>query len=350
MSATLTLGSGLPVALAQIDRELKKLWEQSGGVAMRASLINLAIYCEGREAMMENTELIALISEAHACRALVVCLEPDAREEKVQAWIGAHCHLSRAGAKQVCSEQITFLLEGASPSIIPSIVFSHLDSDLPLFLWWQGEFCDPLDSHLWTWVDRLIFDSNSWCEKGRQLGLLRESLAAAKCRLTLCDLNWTRSLYFRQALAMTFDPPENLPLLGRIETVLIGHAPAYRCTAQLVAGWLATQLNWTEGERTGSTLQFRTAQGGRVRVELRDQAGAPVSEVILAAGDASVRVFRDNTSQFLHADIALADGRRFTNLYPAGHDDPAALLDEELVRGGHHRVYLAALDVAGHWF
>ena len=350
MSATLTLGSGLPVALGQIDRELKKLWEQSGGVATRASLINLAVYCEGRDAMEENTGLIARITEEHACRALLICLDRQATEERVRAWISAHCHMSRAGAKQVCSEQITFLLEGAPASLIPNIVFSHLDSDLPLYLWWQGEFSDPLESQLWTWVDRLIFDSNTWCERAAQLRLLRDSLARVKCRLTLCDLNWTRSLYFRQALAVTFDHPENLALLGNIGGVVITHGPGHACTALLVAGWLAAQLGWTEGSRSGSRLEFQSASGSPVSVELRSSPGAPVGEIALKADGGLVRIWREGVSQFLHAAIGMPDGRRFSNLYPAGGDDSAALVIEELIRGGHHRVYLAAMEVAGGLF
>ena len=346
MNAALTLGSGLPVSIGEIDHELKKLWEQSGGVATRASLMNLAVYCEGRDAMADNTELIARITQAHACRALLICLDPGARQNKVQAWIGAHCHLSRAGAKQVCSEQITFLLEGASRGLIPSIVFSHLDSDLPLFLWWQGEFPNPIDAELWAWVDRLIFDSRAWQNQQTQFSLLRDSLVRAKCRMVLCDLNWTRTLYFRQALALTFDRPERLPLLRKIERIAMIHAPGHRCTALLVAGWLAAQLDWTNGELVDGAPQFWAPSGEPVRVELQERAGTPLREVTLFGGDASIRVSRDETSPFLHADVTLADGSPLCSLYPAGKRGRAGLIAEELMRGGNHRVYLSALEMA----
>src|SRR5438067_13924974 len=97
-----TFARGMEVEIGKIDRELKKLWEQAGEVASRASLINLAVYSEEPGSLEKNTQLIAQITQDHACRAIVIALEPHATENRVQAWISAHCHVSRAGAKQVC--------------------------------------------------------------------------------------------------------------------------------------------------------------------------------------------------------------------------------------------------------
>src|SRR4051812_20784222 len=99
---------GQPVELGQIARELKKLWESSGGTKSRASLVNLVVYCEGTDALQSNTALISEFTQDHACRAILVANEAAAAEQGIQAWINAHCHLPRAGAKQVCCEQITF--------------------------------------------------------------------------------------------------------------------------------------------------------------------------------------------------------------------------------------------------
>lgn len=346
MAATLpTLGSGLPVAIGQIDRELKKLWDQSGGVATRASLINLAVYCENQETMARNTELIARITQDHACRALLICAVPNAPESKVQAWISAHCHMSRAGAKQVCCEQISFLLEGPSRNLIPNIVFSHLDSDLPLYLFWQGEFPDPIDSQLWTWVDRLIYDSNDWRDVCNQLKLLRESLDEAQNRLTLCDLNWTRSLYMRQALSLTFDHPANLEFLPKVDTVTIQHAPEFRSTALLLVGWLASRLQWTGGVPHESGLDF-SRTGGTVGVVFQPTAGPSISACVLEANGAKFAFSRDGGSDFLHSDVTLPDGHEYHSLLPPGKGAIADLLNEELMRGGRHRVYLASLAIA----
>jgi len=340
-----TLGTGLPVPLGEIDLRIKQLWEQSGNVASRASLMNLAVYCEGGEAMKLNTARIGRISQDHPCRGILIGVEPGRSENRVQAWISAHCHLTRAGAKQTCCEQITFQLDGPdSQSLIPSIVFSHLDSDLPLYLWWQGEFPRPLNRQLWTWVDRLIFDSNQWRDQCAQLELLRESLKLSemKSRIILCDLNWARSLYFRQAVSSTFDHPGHLPSLGRLDRVQITHGPGYRSTALLFLGWLASRLKWRSPEAGG----FLREDGTRLETVIHEAPGAPLGGCELAAGNARFRFFREADSAFLHSETDDSQGHLLEGLFPAGGDTLDDLVDEELSRGGRHRVYLQALSVA----
>jgi glucose-6-phosphate dehydrogenase assembly protein OpcA len=151
-----TYSLGLAVEIGKIDKELKKLWEQSAGAMTRASLINLAVYSEAPDSLARNTQLISQITQNHACLAIVIGADRTAKENRVEAWISAHCHISRAGSKQICSEQLSFLLEGPCTNLLPSIVFSHLDSDLPFYLWWQGDLHDPMDPQLWAWVDRFI--------------------------------------------------------------------------------------------------------------------------------------------------------------------------------------------------
>src|SRR2546423_8281710 len=105
---------------------------------------------------------MAKITENHACRAIVIEADCKAQENRVESWISAHCHVSRAGSKQVCSEQISFLLRGGCTTLLASIVFSHLDSDLPFYLWWQEGFCDPMDPQPCASVRRVIYDSHGW--------------------------------------------------------------------------------------------------------------------------------------------------------------------------------------------
>src|SRR4051812_33509594 len=102
---------GMPVEIGKIARELKRFWDQNE-TATRASLINLAVYSEEPSSLEKNTQLIAQITQNHACRALVICASREANQDRLEAWISAHCHVGRAGSNQVCSEQISFLLEG----------------------------------------------------------------------------------------------------------------------------------------------------------------------------------------------------------------------------------------------
>src|SRR5205814_9853904 len=173
---------GLSVAIDQIDRELKKLWSEGEGAMTRASMMNLAVYSEKPDSLTRNTQLLARIAENHACRGIVIGADPHSNNDRIEAWISAHCHVSRAGTKQVCSEQISFLLEGARVRLLASIVFSQLDSDLPLYLWWQARFAEPIDPKLWSGIDLLIYDSQAWRDFNAQMLLVETAQCEAKQR------------------------------------------------------------------------------------------------------------------------------------------------------------------------
>jgi len=341
---TPTFSQGIPVEVDKIDRELKKLWKQDG-TATRASLMNLAIYCEGAEAMARNTALISDITQSHACRSILIGMDFDAPQSHVEAWISAHCHMTKAGAKQICCEQITFLLRGNSCDLIPNIVFSHLDSDLPLYLWWQGEFSEEMDEQLWTWVDRLIFDSQSWNDPKQQFAVLRESLAKTKTRLILCDLNWTRLLEWRQAVAGLFDGPAERLYLQKIDRAVVSHAPGHRSTALLLVGWIIAQLGWKIEKKEKDSFTFSKPDGsGSVPLEIREEGTHAVEKLVLSAVAASFQLGYESGSSYLHEEIHLPEGRNCHYLLPPGKDTLLDLFNEELWRGGKHKVYLRALD------
>ncbi len=338
---------GQPVELAQIPRELNKLWESSGGTKSRASLVNFAVCAEGAEALEGNTRLISEFTREHACRAILVANVPEAPAGRVQAWINAHCHLARAGAKQVCCEQITVLIEGEASGRLANILFANLDSDLPLYLWWQAPFRASLPEQLWRRVDRLIFDSGTWADPREQFAQLRGALERSGARVILCDLNWTRSLQLRQAVAQMFDHPENLALIPRLRSIRFMHAPGHRLTALLLAAWIAAQLKWTGKAASEAGMSWTTQEGEEVCGELREAAGAPVALCELSADGATISVRREAGSPHLRAEVRLPDGRSHCHLLPAGPDDLCGLLNEELMRGGKHLVYQRALAALG---
>jgi glucose-6-phosphate dehydrogenase assembly protein OpcA len=126
------------------------------------------------------------------------------------------------------------LLEGPCTALLPNIVFSQLDSDLPFYLWWQGEFRDPMDAQLWAWVDRVIYDSHTWTDFGAQLHLIESAQEEARQRIVLCDLNWTRLDKIRIALAQFFDHPASHHHFSEMERPH-RFRPEFRSTAVLLA-------------------------------------------------------------------------------------------------------------------
>ena len=335
---------GLPVEIGKIGKELKKLWDQNDGAMTRASLVNLALYSEKPDSLSENTKLISQLTEDHACRAIVIGAHPDASENRVEAWVSAHCHVSRAGSKQVCSEQLSFLLEGPCTALLPNIVFSQLDSDLPFYLWWQGEFHDPMDPQLWAWVDRVIYDSQVWKDFNAQMRLVETAQEETRQRVVLCDLNWTRLDRVRLAVAQFFDHPAAHHHFAKIERVEIEFAPTYRSTAVLLAGWLAAQLHWkAESGKTSSSLRFQDAKKRSIEVALRERAGEPIGGISLVANGVEFHVSQPQGADLLQVSRGKPGDTRNHQMMPALSNDLVTLMGEELMRGGPHRVYLRAV-------
>src|SRR6266700_817459 len=344
-AVTETYSLGVPVEVGKIDQKLKKLWQESEGAVTRASLMNLAVYSEEQGSLDRNTQLMARITEDHACRAIVIEADCTAENDRVDTWISAHCHVSRAGSKQVCSEQISFRLNGGCTTQLPNIVLSNLDSDLPLYLWWQNEFHEPMDPQLWTWVDRVIYDSRPWHDFEAQMRLVESAQAEAKQRIVLCDLNWTRLDKARFALAQFFDHPASHHHFATIDSARIDFAPGFKSTAVLFCGRLAAQLNWrVEKTKTEDKLRFIGPSQRKIEIELRERAGEPISEIVLNSREIEFLVAHAKCGDLLEVSRGKLGEKRIPQLLPAGKNDPVSLMSEELMRGGPHHVYLHAVN------
>ena len=334
--------AGFPVEIGRIDKELGHLWDEVGDTKTRASLVNLAIFTEDANSVAANTDLISKIASQYACRALLIFANSAARQPAAKAWINAHCHLAGKGERQICSEQITFQLDGEMVSALPNIVFSHLDSDLPLYFWWQGEFREPLDEKLWGWVDRLIYDSAEWKAPQEQFQLVRKIRTLTETRTILCDLNWTRLIGSRFALAQVFDHSCALARVGTIRKVSI--SCANHTAGHLLLGWLTAQLGWKLQSKNDS---FLAGGGRRIDFEIQTTAGPILTRCAFDCDDAILEIWREPNSEYFQARIGCEGTSDAVMLIPAGRSEPADILVTELSRGGNHPLYrksLAAID------
>jgi glucose-6-phosphate dehydrogenase assembly protein OpcA len=332
---------GLPVEIGQIDKELGRLWDSSDDTKTRASLLNLVIYSEDPDSMQTNTELLATIASQHAFRAILIIANPGAETPLARAWISAHCHLAGMGGRQICSEQITFQLDGESADSLPSIVFSHLDSDLPLCFWSQAEFRKPLDEQLWSWVDRLIFDSATWKDPDAQFALTRDICSLADGRSVLCDLNWTRLRQWRFALANVFDHPSVLTCIPAITGIRIDCGSEDRVKARLLFGWLCAQLGWNH-EPEADVLH--KSDGSAVAFEIPETPGSGITNVEFCGAGFCVGIRRTDSSALFHVSIQIPGIPVSTMILGAGRDRPSDTLLAELGRGGRHPLYTKALN------
>lgn len=342
---------GIEVGIGLVNKELGKLWNESEAGVTRASLINLVVVNEAADSLGPNSVLVGELTREHACRAIVIAADRSAEPAGAKAWINAHCHI-RGGQKRVCCEQITFLLGGATADFLPNIVFSSLDSDLPLYFWWQGPFPSELNPEIVRWVDRLIFDSADWAQPKAGFDALKPVSTLIRRRETLCDLNWTRSSHLRLAVAHLFDYPTVIEERDSIRDVEIRHARGAATQARLVLGWLAARLGWkVTGAEPGCL--FLINQLGRPAIA-RFQTDAALEEgiglVSIRSAKVEVRVFREPESAFFHTAICVNGICSLSDLMPLGPVSLAEIVRAELASGGRHRSYPEAFSIVHpHW-
>ena len=327
----------LEVPISKIDLELRNLWDQDQAQT-NASLMNLVLYSERPGGLLENSRIINSLTREHACRAILV--EIDRSEQpSLRAWITAHCHLSH-GKKSVCCEQIAFRLTGRVTGRFRNTVFSHLNSDLPLVFWWQGELSDVFTERLASVMDRLIVDSSKWADIPGSFARIHEALAG-NTTLIVQDLAWTRCWQFRVGIAGLFDDAVAQSILGKITTVRITHSLAHRNTALQILAWIAVQAGW----KLSGKSTFATREGAVITALLApEDSSAPISLVEISSPEATVRVSREKDSPHLLREI-IAGSYHVSSLSPADPEASADLVAQQLSRGGKNSLFLKILPV-----
>jgi len=334
---------GEEVALPEIPRRLKELWENSEA-RTRASLMNLAICSERTDALAENTEIIRELTSEHACRALLVTVEPADGAPSVRSWITAHCHLGDGGNKSICSEQLSFLIRGCGHNVLANTIFAHVDSDLPLTLWWQGAFSGNWEPHLFGEVDRLVLDSSAWAEPAGQFVVLRRSWEQAAGEFSVNDLAWTRVLHLRMALAACFDDPAALALLPQAEVMEITCAPGHGLAGRMFAAWAAHRAGWVLRGAEGAGVFVFDAGGRALRVSFREEeSAAAVASVVLRGPGLEVALTREPGGCFIRSRVTTAAGC-VERLTPSPCYTPAQLVIERLRRGCNTKLYFTLLE------
>lgn len=314
---------GLETPISRIDRALKQLWE-GDEAKTRASLINLAIYTEDSSLLAANNDLLDHVAAEHACRALLILALPEMQPPRARAWIQALCRPYQ-GKQAVCSEQISFVLEGGDAAQVQNIVFAHLDSDLPLVVWWQADLTQHFEERFYSRIDTLIIDSSRWSDPAKQFDALRDAMNAETADFDVRDLAWTRSHFMRTALASCFQDATALQNLAKLHTIRITHLKSQRTAALLLAVWI--------NQRLGITL----------KLELIEKDSGPALQSLVLEGE-GVRgeVRRDCDSSFINVCTSCGQ-HEHKDLLPADVDSDAELVSEQLSRFHGSTLYSSML-------
>ncbi len=335
---------GEEVPLGKVDKAVRALWANDTGGKTRASLMNFAIYSEDPASLEKNTGLLADITREHSCRALLILNDVSSATASTRAWVTAHCQLYN-GKSAVCCEQLSFVITGGSADNVRNVVFSNLESDLPLVIWWQGELTDRLDERFCSVLDGLIVDSSRWQDPATSLKRLLAARESRTRHFTLGDLSWMRSHVMRLTLASAFQSPSLLAELPQMRQLRVVHAPGSRAAALLLAAWVGKQLG-AKLKKNGQSMVFARQGGAEVQILLEegDASSCPLQSLELSSPAASVKVQRECGSGFVHA-FTRQGGSDREEMQPTPRDNDADLIVEQLSRFGGTTRYFDALPL-----
>ena len=339
-----TLGKEVPIA--DVDKELHLLWEQDKA-RTNASLINLAVYSEQSGAILKNSERVQIITREHACRAILIGVDRENPEASIRAWITAHCHLAY-GRKSVCCEQIAFQLTGKATGRLRNTVFAHLNSDLPLVFWWQGQLSSLFSERLYSLIDRFIFDSSEWSDPLASYACIDRAMQEVKSLVTM-DVEWMRSSQIRMAIAGLFDDPMAISALEHTRELRVVVHPDHRMAGLQLLAWVIQRTGWSRsrelalGSDHGDSYYLETSEGSDVMATLvSDPLSAPIGMMEFQAPGCVLRVTREAGSAYLHQELE-AGMHRIERCAPANSDDTAELVMNQLSRGSNNSLYLAII-------
>lgn len=353
--------------IQRIEKQLTSMWSEAGtsetsqsGVT-RACTLNLIVYTTPADDAAQLDELLDGVSEHHPGRTLILIVDREAKEEKLEGYVSTRCRLLGGTGKQICSEQVTIEASGPMVDTVASAVAPLLVPDVPVFLWWRDipHYEDKLFDRLTQTADRIVIDSSAFDHPQQDLLRLAKMIEDPRQDLSISDLNWGRLTSWRTLLASFWDVPDYLSLLELIDTVEVEYAPPQSAPeeiapkALLLVGWLASRLNWVFVDKRASkderSAEFSLKCGDNAIVVIfrRSQTGntGMLSSVRLSAKHraASFYVGLHSGGAKLQTEAKIGTEHLVGRLLTYEMKSEADRLSRELALLGYDRVYEAAL-------
>ncbi|MEX2315094.1 MAG: glucose-6-phosphate dehydrogenase assembly protein OpcA [Thermomicrobiales bacterium] len=325
--------------------------EKSGQIPLRTSILTLVVVARGQLEMRTAHAVLRELAEQLPSRAIVI--EIGKPGTQLDAVISANCRMVVAD-RATCYEVIEIRAPSDRLDALPSLLVPLELYDIPSFMWWVGDvdFSSSGFRRLSQSAERIIVDSSRFDEAPAALADFETFLQSGEASCTGTDLNWARSTSWRELIAQSFDHPLTHGLLNRVQRVEIGYDPSAEAQALLIAGWLATRLNWSLSAATANqnetTLRLRS-QHNEVTITLTNTASAGVGlrsvRILAGSGSRNARIAIRRRSEDLAAVSVEAAGmprqeRIVRDRQPRLHE----LIGSELLIHTRDRVFDEALD------
>jgi glucose-6-phosphate dehydrogenase assembly protein OpcA len=335
------------MSLGQIERELGKLrTNDDGTLALRSSVLNLIVVTD-EESAQEISNSVSRLAGRHPARAVVFIVDPEG-ESNVEVRLSAFCNV-RGGGAQICAEQVTIHAEGPPALHLESLAGPLLIPDLPVFLWYPGEFSPRSQEFaaMADLADRIIVDSAA---SENHEACLREiaTLIEDPEMPAIGDLQWVGLSPWRSLLADTFGVPERAGDLEKIESAEVLYAPGGKNRVLLLIGWLASTLGWKpeSANRGGQNIEF-SGPSGRIIVDLSpDSPDARLRRIRLYSEEYSFQVSRHREFSDVRTTVMRGDELLAERTVHLGSFELGVLVGEELRYRGRDEAYEGSLRKA----
>jgi glucose-6-phosphate dehydrogenase assembly protein OpcA len=201
-----------------------------------ARVLNLIVVVD-REWKGEIANRLERVGRYHASRTILCAVEQG--RDTLDAVATMMYDDSSEGDLHPMFEYVEIDMGVTQLGRLDTIVDPVLVAELPTVLWsphGHGEEVEVLLPR----VDVILVDSDDE-EDGAGLGRAAQLLES----VYVVDLAWLRTTPWRERLAASFDPPQRLAVLARLDQVSVRYRPSSAASAALLTGWLASRLHWT---------------------------------------------------------------------------------------------------------
>jgi glucose-6-phosphate dehydrogenase assembly protein OpcA len=295
-----------------IDAALRRmLYERHAAnqALVPARVLNLVVVVD-RSWKGEIANRLERVGRYHASRTILCAVEP--RRPTLDARVVMTYDEPSGDGLGVILEQVEIDLGEEHLSNLDNVIDPIRAAEIPTMIWCPHGHDDALNALL-PLADVILLDSDDGTE-------LHDALARAerlRSSAYVVDLAWLRTTPWRERLAASFDPPERRKLLGQIVQVSARHQARSSASAALLAGWLASRLDWQPSPLApvnGGDLRGIVQAGEReveVRLDSSDQLVPGLTGVTVAVQD-GWSLSLDRGSGGLSARRHSADGTETT--------------------------------------
>ncbi len=252
-----------PDAIEAALRQLLRKRHAENESLAPARVLNLIVIVE-REWKGEIANRLERVGRYHASRT-VLCAVQEGRTT-LDAVATVSYTEPDDGTIGVMHEQVVIDLGPEHLAALQTIVDPVLVSEIPTVAWSPHGYHEAVRALL-PLIDVILIDSDDVGDASDAFGRVQE----LREHTYVVDLAWLRTTPWRERLAASFDLPQRLAGLAEVAEIEVRHQERSNASALLLAGWLASRLDW---ERS----PLRPQPGGMLEGEARRSEG----EVLVA--------------------------------------------------------------------